>query len=245
MSIKHTNVKVVISGDIVECYRYENGVFRGHVSKGGRHNKASEEDKKKNRGDVLSRAKKEVRRIINANIGQYGEEFRAKFVTLTFKEHVTDLKTANYEFTKFIKRLNYALFGTKVNNLRYTVVPEFTKIGRVHYHVVFYNIPYIKADKLSEIWGNGFIKINAIDNVDNVGAYVSKYMTKDNDDDRLQGKKCYFNSKGLFKPKEIEDKEMVERILDTLPSEKIKYTAIFNNDYLGKIEYIQYNLKKL
>ncbi len=59
----------------------------------------------------LARAKKQLRRLINANAGQYGREFTTKFLTLTFKENITDPKEANYLFTKFIKRLNYKLFN--------------------------------------------------------------------------------------------------------------------------------------
>lgn len=164
-----------------------------------------EEIKEENREKVTYRAKRELRRIVNSNVGQYGDEFTTKFVTLTFSEHITDLAASNKEFEKFIKRLNYQIFKSKKANVKYTVVPEFTKKGRVHYHVIFYNLPYVKFDFLADIWGNGFIKINKIDNCDNVGAYISKYMTKDNDE--IVGKKCYFNSRGLFKSIEIIEKK--------------------------------------
>ena len=54
---------------------------------------------------------------------------------------------------------------------------------------------------------NDFIRCNKIDNVDNVGAYVTKYMTKDNTDESYKVEKSYFSSKGLFKPIEITDKK--------------------------------------
>lgn len=190
----------------------------------------------------MQRARRDLRRIVNANVNQYGKDFKAKFVTLTFAEHITDLQSANIEFKKFIKRLNYKMFGTKKSNLKYTCVPEFTKKGRVHYHVIFYNLPYIKADKLAEIWGQGFIKINKIDNCDNVGAYVSKYMTKDNE--HIKGKKSYFNSRNLIKPTEIIEKEMIESFRGFLSFENITYSATFENDYLGMITYNQYNFNK-
>jgi hypothetical protein len=122
------------------------------------------------------------------------------------------------------------------------VVPEFTKKGRVHYHVIFYNLPYVKADKLASIWGQGFIKINKIDNCDNVGAYVSKYMTKDNWE--IQGKKSYFNSRGLFEPIEIVEQKEVESLMHSLPLENVTYSATFDNEYLGTITYNQYNFNQ-
>lgn len=235
--------KVIISGGVIEVYDYEKPVMKGYKSNGGRDKEANEEGKEKNRKDSLRRARQEVRRIVNANVGAYGEQLTAKFITLTFGDNVTDLDVAHYEFKKFIQRLNYLVYGTKVANLRYTAVPEFQKRGAVHYHVVIYNLPYIKADVIEKVWGNGFIKINKIDDVDNVGAYICKYMVKDLDDERLRGRKCYFNSRGLFKPVVIEDEKKTETIKQSLPDELMTVSKQYENEHLGKISYRQYNLK--
>ena len=151
---------------------------------------------------------------------------------------------ANNEFMKFIKRLNYKVFNSKKANLKYSVVPEFTKKGRIHYHCIFYNLPYLKADVVADVWGQGYIKINAIDNIDNVGAYVCKYISKDFDDERMRGKKCYFSSRGLFKSYEYTNKNQVETVAAALLENKdCSYSAIYENEQLGKISYKQYNLK--
>ena len=238
--------RIVISGSIVEYYNYEKGYLIGIGAKnkdgrGGKY-KLTDEEKNKNREKVMSRARRDLRRIVNANVGQYGKEFTAKFVTLTFREHVTDLRSANAEYEKFIKRLNYFMFNSKKASIKYSVVPEFTKKGRVHYHVIFYNLPYVKADKLAKIWGQGFIKINKIDNCDNVGAYVSKYMTKDNWE--IQGKKSYFNSRDLFEPTEIVEQKEIESLLNSLPIENVTYSATYENEYLGTVTYNQYNFNQ-
>ena len=239
--------KVVKSGTIIEIYQYEKGIYTGGVNVNGRagHGETTDEQKEKNRELVLMRARRELRRIINANVGQYGEEFTAKFLTLTFKDNVKDLDSANYEFRQFIKRLNYKVYGQKCSKLKYSAVPEFQKRGAVHYHVIFYNLPYIDAKELAEVWGNGFVKVNKIDNIDNVGAYVCKYMTKSSYDDKLVGKKSYFNSRGLIKPiEQYLDYEDIENIKKSLPKELLIYKSEFENEYVGKIEYEQYNLKK-
>jgi len=56
-------------------------------------------------------------------------------------------------------------------------VIQFQDRGAIHYHMMS-DLPYIPKAKLSKIWGNGFIKINDITNVDNVGAYLIGYMNK-------------------------------------------------------------------
>lgn len=252
--IERVYKKIIQSGDIIEIYEYSEGYLKGYKLTeneiNNRRRTESDSDDTDIRERSLRRAKTQLRRLINANVGQYGSEFTAKFLTLTFKENVQDIKQANYEFTKFMKRLNYNCFGTKKANLKYTCVVEFQKRGAIHYHVIIYNMPYIKANDIGNVWGNGFIKINRIDDIDNVGAYVSEYLGQaekgqghDVEDDRLQGKKSYFSSKGLFKPLEITDKKIVEQVASALPLENLTYSATYENEYVGNIIYRQYNIK--
>lgn len=241
---KFYNKKIVWSGNIVEVYEYDNSLVCGEVrNENGRAgmtvSDSSDSDRSKlYRYQVLTKARRDVRRLINANVDKWGE--KPKFVTLTFAENVQDIKQANYEFKKFRQRLEYGL----ELKLKYVCVIEFQKRGAIHYHVVFFNLPYVEFNYLSDIWRNGFIKINAIEQVDNVGAYVTKYMTKENDDERLRGEKSYFTSRGLFKPieKHLNEKE-IAKVKDKLSHKKV-YENQFKNEYTGNILYTQYNLKK-
>ena len=231
--------KVIISGNVIEVYEYKNNVLYGYKDikkdKKGRSCVAGDEDKSINREKVLSRARKDLRRLINSNIEKY-----SKFLTLTFKENVLDLDYANNEFKKFIKRLNYH-YKIKV---RYSVVIEFQERGAIHYHCLLYNLTQkINVKELSGIWNNGFIKINAIDNVDNVGAYVCKYMTKV-DDERLKGRKMYFNSRNLNKPQEIKDNDLIDALAGSLSNQSPKYENVFSNEY-NDIQYKQYIISEM
>lgn len=243
--MKYVYGRVIVSGDVIEVYRYERGYVRQVKKSVGRagNGETLEYEKRKNRETSLQRARGEIRRIINANFNRWGVV--SKFVTLTFSDNIQDLSKANTMFRNFIKRLNYHVFNTKQSVVKYTAVVEFQKRGAVHYHVVFYNLPYISNSLLRKIWGHGYVKINAVDNVDNVGAYVSKYLTKSNDDERLKGHKCYFNSKGLRKPNErVLNVREVEKILGSLPSEALVYESDYSNDYIGDVKYYQFNLKR-
>lgn len=229
--------KVIISGDIIEVYEYSESILEGFDnsrSKGkGRRCKADEAEQMRNRELVLQRARRDIRRLVNCNIGEF-----SKFITLTFRENITDLKVANYEWKKFKQRLE-----TKIGyKLQYLVVIEFQKRGAIHYHCVMFNLPYVKNKDLAAIWGNGYVKINRIDNVDNVGAYVCKYMTK-TDDDRLLGQKMYFASRGLEKPVEIKEKARVETLASALPASALVYSNTFENTH-NSVSYKQYNIKK-
>lgn len=246
--ICHYEGKLVKSGNIIELYKYEKGVFKGFVNENGRAGNGciTDDQKEKNREISLMRARRDLRRIVNANVGQWGDDVTSKFVTLTFKENLCDLDKANYDFRQFIKRLNYKVYGKKCSKLKYTAVPEFQKRGAVHYHVIFYNLPYIESKVIQEVWGYGFIKVNKIDDIDNVGAYICKYLTKSNVDSRLEGRKCYFNSRGLKKPLEVYlDDDELKDIKKRLPEGAMTYKSEFDNEYLGKIEYQQFNLSIL
>jgi hypothetical protein len=240
-------VKIITSGDIIELYTYEHEVRTGKDAErdennGRRGNKGGkelfQESETKNRSDVLQKARKRLRREINANINAWEE--KSKFITLTYADNVTNLKESNYNFNKFVKRLNYQL----AMKLKYSVVVEFQKRGAIHYHLIAYNLPYIKNKDLAALWGHGFIKVNEIDKVDNVGAYVTKYMTKDNDDPRLKGEKCHFSSRGLLKPKEeVLDEKQKESLIEALQGYEV-FATNFVSDHLGQIQYKQYNMKR-
>jgi len=108
------------------------------------------------------------------------------------------------------------------------------------------DLPYIENKKLNELWGNGFVKINKIDHVDNVGAYMIKYMTKDNDDLRLRGLKSYQTSKNLIRPIEFVGTEVndILRFYD-LDNKKTVFSSCYETEHLGLATYKEYNLKRL
>lgn len=176
-----------------------------------------------------------MRRIINSNY----DSGSSRFITLTFKENIQDLKFANNEFSLFVKRFQYYL-GYK---LQYSAVIEFQKRGAIHYHTMFYNIPdKLDLPRCREIWGHGSFNCKLIDHVDNVGAYMVKYMAKNNMDDRLKGKKMYFNSRKLKHATEIKEKNLVHTITKSLTGQAPKYENTFVNDY-NSVSYKQFIIK--
>ncbi len=196
--------KVVVSGDVVETYDYEYPVFRGFKGKSkGRANQdsTSEKTKELNRRKVASRAKRRVARLVNANFNMY-DGVTTKFLTLTFDakyDNISfDIDKANVELKKFINRLGYHTVG--VSKLKYLCVPEFQKRRAIHYHLIIFNMPFIKTTQIADIWGYGFVKINKIrkstDGSTNAGVYVAKYLCKEVS---MIGKKSFWTSKGNFR----------------------------------------------
>lgn len=160
--IHRVNYKVIKSGDVVELIHYSKGYLKGFTKKANgsgkvRHSeedsdnkvdKVEVEEEKESEESIRirssKRAAKNLVRTVNANANQYGKNLTSKFLTLTFAEDVRDLEVANKEFTGFVRRLNYHFYKKRVNKLKYTAVWELTEKGRIHYHVIFYNLPFIK-----------------------------------------------------------------------------------------------------
>ena len=67
--INYYDCKIVKSGNVIEIYRYEKGVFKGFINENGRAGNGSitDEQKEKNREVSLMRARRDLRRIVNAN----------------------------------------------------------------------------------------------------------------------------------------------------------------------------------
>ncbi|MCX6766811.1 MAG: hypothetical protein NT170_03480 [Candidatus Moranbacteria bacterium] len=251
--------KAIICNKIIETYEYEHMVYHSDKNNNQENeeknekNKSKKENTKKRENTLKSRllsnwrAKKTLRRIINTNAGIYrkpsGKVFPPVFLTLTFKDDIRESKKGNPKFTAFLKRLNYHFTGKGKNTLAYSGVIEFQpKSKRVHYHVIFYNLPYIPKKKLEKIWGNGFIKIKKTDNIQNVGSYVCKYMSKSLGDARLCGQKAYFSSQGLKQPTKIIG-ENAQIIIGGLKNGlKPVYEKNCENEYIGKFKYSLYRL---
>lgn len=200
------------------------------------------------RAKALQRARSTVRRSINANVSGWhsatGREFMPVFITFTFAENIQKLQEANKLFTKAMKRLTWFLTKSRKSTLKYIAVPEFQERGAIHYHVIFFNLPFIENayDEVRRIWKYGMVNVKAIYDVDNVGGYVTKYMVKDLEDPRLAGEKCHFASRGLKKPHHEYNVFKVRYVESRLPAEKKVVTKIYQSEFLGETEYTQYDL---
>ena len=81
-------------------------------------------------------------------------------------------------------------------------------------------------NRLTTIWGHGFVKINKIDvdSIENRGRYISKYFDKDLDM-KEHKKKAFFKSRNLKVPSVT--KQLVEQPFDTTNQD-----VLYTNEYL-------------
>lgn len=232
--------KLIISGKKAELYKYEAPIRSGKKKKPGKKAKrrtkeeviaeAKRNEKTAFRMEVmrdfsLRRTRARIVRLIDSN-----PDLKV-FITLTFADNIRELKEANVIFKKFILRLKY---GRK--NLKYLAVPEFQKRGAVHYHLLI-NFE-IANDELAKIWQQGFVMINRVKHVNNLGLYISKYVGKSLFDIRYFGMRKILASKNLEQPiiitalKEI--KEFLTNAIGNIPP---LFSKSYRSDWFGRIDY--------
>lgn len=176
----------------------------------------------------LRRTRARITRLIDSNLDL------KVFVTLTFAKNLKELKETNIIFKKFILRLRYLY-----QNLKYLAVPEFQKRGAVHYHILINT--EIAHDKLEIIWGQGFVMINRVKHINNLGMYISKYIGKDLFDIRYFGMRKVLSSKNLEQPITITAFSEVREFLQTaIGTIKPLTDKLYRSDWLGKIRYRLY-----
>lgn len=118
-----------------------------------------------------------LRELINTNF--CGDPCEL-FITLTYrgKLQTNDTKTVYEDFKKFMMRLKYKYKDT--TTIDYINVLEPHATGNFHMHVLirFNELDriYIPNAELAELWGQGFVTVQSLKGVDNIGAYLSGYL---------------------------------------------------------------------
>lgn len=118
-----------------------------------------------------------LRELINTNFDGSANEL---FITLTYRGELQtrDTERVYTDFKNFMKRMKYKYKNT--TTIDYINVLEPHATGNFHMHVLMRfndleNI-YIPNAELAEIWGNGFVTVQSLEGVDNIGAYLSAYL---------------------------------------------------------------------
>jgi len=245
--------KVIVSGGIFEVYSYgrppnnnlkpsDGFEDRFQDIKDGLDDRLDRKDER--RLQTVRDARNLTRRLALMNFNS-----KDKFITLTYAENMMDLEKADKDFESFVRNMKYRY---ELKGLKYLAVREKQKRGAIHFHLLcdwkhdFGSEEEIRHHERfigEKVWKQGFVDIKQIDYVDNVGAYLIKYMTKNLSVELYKGKKIYLCSKGLERPVEYKGLEAEALIkFYELDHEKEVFTNSYESEYLGEITYKEYNL---
>lgn len=178
------------------------------------------------------------------------------FITLTFKENITDIAYANRIFHAWVVNVR------KIKkDFKYVAVPEFQKRGAVHYHVLS-NLgkndsgiimpQKSRTEKTKDIttlfdvkyWSRGFARVDFIkSDYKKIYSYICKYMTKDIDN-KLFGKHRYLNSQNINKPREeyldLTNEKDLNYFNEIMNNSSIDYCSQYKDIYTDtNIEFIE------
>ena len=116
---------------------------------------------------------KRLRDYINTNVV---EPNNCKWITLTYKKNMTDSKQLYNDFKRFMTRFKRRF---KEYKIEYIVACEPQSRGACHMHliIIFDRVaPFIPNDTIEVLWEQGFTKTTKLDNIDNIGAYLTAYL---------------------------------------------------------------------
>lgn len=130
------------------------------------------------------------------------------FCTFTFAEDRYDVERCKRKMSRWLKHQS-----ERKGKFAYLIVPEFHKDGKaIHFHALFkgYKGELVdtghrtKRGQISYVipsYTLGYSTAIKIDNIEAVGSYIRKYITKDMP--VFKGRKRYWCSHGLVRPKKI------------------------------------------
>lgn len=214
----------------------------------------------------IKQTMKKLRYLINANFSGQKNELWA---TLTFRDTTIAKQPQNIykEFNKFIKRLNYRY----QNTLDYIAILEPHGISNknisewhgFHLHLLLKSSSsnlYIPYQEFEQIWGLGMCRIERLKNIDNIGAYLSAYLTNAESSDtdskekkyikgsRLwlypKGVRIYRKSKGIKYPKRMKMPYHSARELIGIEPHYTRFYKIKNDNFENVVIFEQYNKKR-
>lgn len=119
----------------------------------------------------LRKTMRRLRGLINANCSDVS---KCRWITFTYQENMTDTECLYKDSEKLIKRVRYHL-----GHFEYIHVVEPQGRGAWHIHALWIfpgKAPFIDSSWLCNVWGNGFVTVKKLDDVDNVGAYLTAYL---------------------------------------------------------------------
>ena len=214
---------------------------------------------------------KKLRYLINNNFVGSPNEL---FLTLTYAEQTRDHKKICTDFNRFNTRLKRYLKQT--TTFDYINVIEPHQSGNFHLHLLLrlndVKTAYIPSQDLARMWGEGFIKIQSLEGVDNIGAYLTAYLTDIEIDSKtdttgrtdikeVKGKKyvkgarlafypvglnIFRKSKGIQYPERQKTTyKGIKKVVGLTTPHYQTQKTIQNGDFTNKITFEEYNLRRI
>lgn len=234
--------KIIDSGQYLEVYNYEKEPLPKRKSRKTRKTSPFTGTLRVRRWDNSNKTRQAFRRLVYTNVvGDYAPAL----LTLTFMQ-ITSLRQAYQEFKLFFRRARK--FGLIE---KYIAVPEFQKRGAVHFHILVWGniVNHVKTERstrlIQNLWWFGYVDIIQTDGSFKLAGYLSKYMSKAMQNERLGGERAFSTSRNVLRPMSFKTPLQVDYVsqefaLDTVENPPLQ-THTFSTEWLGQCTYKLYN----
>lgn len=166
---------IVNFGDGVYCRMSDFDPTTGEISgEGLKHFRRT--DNRAENLNGLAKSMKAVRDLINCNVV---DPKKCRWMTFTYAENMTDPKRLCTDRERFWKRVLRWHKKQSIPAPEYISVVEPQGRGAWHLHELWLYpcvAPYLPNEVIRELWSHGFVTVKRLDDVDNVGAYLTAYL---------------------------------------------------------------------
>lgn len=119
---------------------------------------------------------RKLRDLVNSNLENPES---ALWVTLTYRENMTDPARLYEDYRRFWQRFKYHLSKQDYPPAEYIIAAEPQGRGAWHLHCLFLfpgKAPFIPNSDMARIWRHGFTKTQSLKGVGNPGLYLTAYL---------------------------------------------------------------------
>lgn len=124
----------------------------------------------------VSQSLRKLRDLINANLEN---PEHALWVTLTYRENMTDSARLYEDYRRFWQRFKYHLNKAGQPPAEYIIAAEPQGRGAWHLHCLFLfpdKASFIPNADMARIWGHGYTKTQSLKGIENPGLYLTAYL---------------------------------------------------------------------
>jgi len=243
--------KIYQFGNITEVYEYEKDI---NTTRKTRHTSKIQRNRKKaikaRSGNIrskysISRARRSFFRLCHEN------NLKAQtihFLTLTLADD-TDYTTATRYISQFFNKLRKHE-TLKYSEISYIGVPELTKKGTYHFHLLLYNLRPETAIRERETrnlqrkcWQRGYLEIGFAPTVtQGLAGYMAKYMGKHLANPANEARRAYNCSRNIEKIRSYGSQTLDSYADLLIPDKLAERTASYTVPFLGTCQYEKYHV---
>ncbi len=233
--------KIVQYGDKVEVFEYEKNLTTKRRTPLNSYQKKRLKQKREFKKRLglnyrsafsVRRATREFFRLVHHN------NCNAKtihFLTLTYAEDCLYKEAQRYNSEFFRKAKEKSGY-----NFSYISVPEKTKKGRWHFHILIYNLPTNSAKlerktrNFQRCFERGYVDLRLADTVTTgLAGYLAKYMAKTMSDTKYEAVRAYTCSRNIEKVRSSGGNTL-DQYMDMLVPDSFPKTTNYEVPFLGK-----------